>query len=269
MPQERFAAQFDANRLLWDARVPVHLATYGSVGTVRRGGLSIGPPAIDEIGPVEGKDLLHLQCHFGLDTISLARLGARVTGVDLSPESIRAARELAAELGVEAAFVEANVYDVPDVVPDRFDYVFTSIGVLWWLPDLLRWAQVVASMLRPGGTFYICEIHPVASSLEVREGRFVLTHDYFGSGEPLRFETDRTYTDPDVEVEPNVEYGWEHPLSEVVNSLLQAGLRIEFLNEHPFSAYRNWPELEEDESGWRLPGAPPAPLLFSLRATAP
>ena len=262
-----------ANRELWDARTPIHVASdFYDVEGFKAGRSRLREIALEELGDPAGRTLLHLQCHFGLDTLSWARLGARVTGVDFSAEAIRAARELARDAGIEARFVESDVYRLPEALDERFDVVFTSYGVLPWLPDLAPWAEVVASFLRPGGTFHIVEFHPFAWVFDDEPGVSDLraAYSYFHDREPLRFEEDGTYADPWAPIR-KPEYVWAHPLGEVVTCLLEAGLTIELLREHPVTTYQALPFLERGDDGWwRVPaGMPEIPLLFSLRARRP
>ena len=154
----------EANRRSWDARTPTHFGSrFYDVDGFRAGASSLQSIEIEEVGDVDGKSLLHLQCHFGLDTMSWARLGARATGVDFSEEAVSLARSLSEELGIDADFVVSNVYDLPDVLDQRFDVVFTSYGALTWLPDLERWADVAAHFLEPGGFLYVVDSHPFGS----------------------------------------------------------------------------------------------------------
>ena len=161
-------ASFASNQRLWDAWTKVHAeGEFYDVAGFREGGVRVRPYEIAAIGDVKGKSLLHLQCHFGLDTLSWARLGARVTGVDFSSASIGLARELAADLGIaDARFIESNIYQLPMRLGDEFDVVYTSRGVLGWLPDIRGWARVVARFVKPGGLFYISEVHPVLQVFE-------------------------------------------------------------------------------------------------------
>src|SRR2546422_9122572 len=183
---------FDTNRRHWDELVPLHMQTrFYDVDSFRAGASSLHALEIEEVGGVGGKSLLHLQCHFGLDTLSWARRGATVTGVDFSPAAIEAARGLALETGLDAQFVETDLYSLPDNLQGQFDIVYTSYGVVFWLPDVRRWAEVAARFVKPGGFFYIAEFHPfcavfhnegVNSDLEIR-------YPYF-EGEALRFAED-------------------------------------------------------------------------------
>lgn len=261
---------FEDNRRLWDVRTRVHLESYEAVERVRSGGSSLGELEIGEVGDVSGKSLLHLQCHFGLDTLSWARLGARVTGVDLSSESVKAARDLARELAIDATFIEANVYDLPEVSREEFDVVFTSAGVLYWLPDLKGWAEVVAKMLKPGGTFYIAEGHPLPQVAEYRDGFLTITGDYFDPTVDSEISKG-TYADASIETEPMNSHGWLHPLGEIVTAIVEAGLRLEFLHEFPFAVYKQFPELTKDDRGRYVQpaGSGSAPFFFSIRAHKP
>jgi SAM-dependent methyltransferase len=227
------------------------------------------------VGDVTGKSLLHLQCHFGIDTLSWARLGARVTGADFSPAAIELARTLATELGFgDARFVRSNLYDLPAALEGEFDVVYTSRGVLGWLPDIAAWARVVAHFLAPGGTFFITEIHPVAQALDdenVRPGELRLAYPYWEHEEPLTFAVQGSYADRDADVGEHTEHGWDHGLGEIVTALIDAGLRIERLVEHPFLDWKVDFLVEDEEGRWRLPAdaGGELPLMFSLVATRP
>ena len=266
-----------ANRDLWNAWTTINAASsFYDVASFRSGerAIRLSDYEREEIGPVEGRTLLHLQCHFGLDTLSWARLGATVTGADFSEEGVRTARALAAELGIPATFVVANLYDLPDALDGQFDIVYTSRGVLVWLPDIAGWARVAAHFVKPGGFFYVTEIHPVAQTFEeegVAPGELRLAYPYWSHREPIRFEAKGSYADPTAPTEGLFEHGWDHSLGEIVSALVDAGLRIDFLHEFDFV---EWPVdfLVEGEDGrWRLPSGTPGelPLFFSLRATKP
>lgn len=262
----------EANRKRWDELTPLHARSgFYDVQGLRDGGLTLMPLEQEELGDVAGRSLLHLQCHFGLDTLSWARLGAQVTGVDFSEEAITLARSLSAELGIAADFVRSDLYGLPSVLTGRFDIVYTSYGVLCWLPDLPRWAKVIAHFLRPGGTFYIAEIHPFAYVFRDEkdaEGLEVF-YPYFHSAEPLRFQEQGSYAAPGADVFHTVTYEWQHSLGDIVNSLILADLQIEFLHEFPYACERMFPFLRQDREGWwRLEGHPGSiPMTFSLKAT--
>lgn len=266
-----------SNRALWNAWTPYHLksAFYDVEGfKAGRHGRRPGLEAleIELVGDVRGKTLLHLQCHFGLDSIALARRGAIVTGVDFAPEAIKAARTLAAETGARATFVESDVYDLPKDLDGHFDVVFTSHGVLGWLPDLERWARVVAHFLAPGGRFHVIEAHPFALIFDDRrtEPELRLLYPYFHGPEPLREEREGSYAAPDAPMH-SVEHTWLHTLADVIGSLIRAGLRIEAFTEYPYMAWPMFPWMEQRVDGaWQLPGgAGNIPLMFSLAASKP
>ncbi|HEX5588714.1 MAG TPA: class I SAM-dependent methyltransferase [Candidatus Limnocylindrales bacterium] len=265
------------NQRLWDAWTKIHVpSAFYDVPSFRDGTrpIRVADYERDEVGSVEGRTLLHLQCHFGLDTLSWARLGATVTGVDFSREAIAAARALADEVGVAARFIESDVYALPGVLDEQFDVVYTSCGVLGWLPDIERWGRVAAQFVKPGGFLYVTEIHPVAQVFEdegVEPGELRLRYPYWTNAEPLRFEVQGSYADPAAPTDGLVEYGWDHSLGEIVTSLATAGLRIEFLHELDFV---RWPVgflVEGDDGNWRLPPGTPGglPLFFSLKASKP
>jgi SAM-dependent methyltransferase len=270
-------ASFASNQRLWDAWTKLHTeGDFYDVAGFREGGLRVRPYEIAALGDVTGQTLLHLQCHFGLDTLSWARLGAQVTGVDFSPAAITFARELAADLGLDARFVESNVYQLPVRLGDEFDIVYTSRGVLGWLPDVRGWARVVARFVKPGGRFYISEVHPVFQVFEnegVKPGELRLQYPYWEHGAPLIFDVHGSYADPTADLgEEHKEHGWDHGLGEIVNALIDAGLRIDRLEEQPFL---EWPAdclIEREPGGgvYVLPDGPgELPLMFSVLASKP
>jgi SAM-dependent methyltransferase len=277
-PRPDVEASFAANQRLWDAWTAVHAAgEFYDLGGFRTGGIRIRPYEIAALGDVTGRTLLHLQCHFGLDTLSWARLGATVTGVDFSQAAIRLARELAADIGVtDARFIESNVYQLPVRLADEFDIVYTSRGVLGWLPDIRGWARVVARFVKPGGRFYISEAHPLIQTFEsegVGPRELRLRYPYWEHGDPLIFDVHGSYADRDAELgAEHTEHGWNHGLGEIVTALIDAGLRLDRLDEQPFL---EWPAdfLVEREPGsgvYVLPDGPgELPLMFSLLASKP
>jgi len=269
-------ASFAANQSLWDAWTAIHsTGSFYDLDGFRAGGSRIRPYEIELIGDVAGRSLLHLQCHFGIDTLSWARLGARVTGADISPAAIELARSLAIDLGFpDARFVRSNLYDLPEALDGTFDIVYTSRGVLGWLPDIRAWARVVAHFLALGGTFFITEAHPVMNVFEnegVEPGELRLTYPYWEHAEPLLFPVTGSYADPDADVRDETEHSWDHGLGEIVTALIEAGLRIETLVEHPFLDWKVDFLVDDGSGKWRLP--PDArgelPLMFSLVATKP
>jgi SAM-dependent methyltransferase len=264
-----------ANRTLWDAWTRLHeRSEFYDLAGFKRGGVRLHEYEIDEVGPVEGRDLLHLQCHFGIDTLSWARLGARVTGADFSAEAVTLARALGIELGLDAQFVESDIYELPARLEGDFDVVYTAGGVLGWLPDIRGWADVAAHFVRPGGIFYIAEVHPVFQAFDydgVAPGELNLRYPYWEHAEPISLKVQGSYADRTADVGDLTEYGWNHSLGEIVTALAEAGLRIEFLHEFPFL---DWPAdalVKSGDGRFRLPGELDGrlPLLFSLRASKP
>ena len=268
---------FRTNREMWDELVPVHTGSRGphgyNVEDFKRGGTALHSVELEEVGDVAGKDLLHLQSHFGLDTLSWARLGARVTGVDFSEKGIEQARALAAEVGIAARFIRANVYDLPRALDGDFDVVFSSYGALNWLPDLPAWGRLIAQFLRPGGFFYVIDAHPFAHVLPDNPGRTDLgvARSYFPAPGPDRIEEDGDYADRDAHLEHRVSYEWRHTIGGIVNALSDAGLRIDFLHEFPFCAWEYLPGMEKQADGYyHLPGGDGrVPFLVSMKASKP
>ena len=266
-----------SNRELWDAWTKIHVASaFYDVASFRNGErpIRIADYEREEVGIVEGRTLLHLQCHFGLDTLSWARLGANVTGIDFSGEAIAAARALAAEIGIPATFIQSELDRLPEMLDEQFDVVYTSGGVLEWLPDIASWGRVAAHFVRPGGFLYMTEIHPVAQAFEnegVEPGELRLAYPYWSHAEPISSEVKGSYADREAPTDGLVEYGWDHSLGEIVTSLADAGLRLEFLHEFDFV---RWPVdflVQGRDGRWRLPDGSKGglPLFFSLKATKP
>lgn len=256
------------NRANWDDRVPVHVGSdFYDVDGFRAGASSLRDFELAEVGSVAGRRLLHLQCHFGLDTLSWARLGAHVTGLDFSAPAIDTARRLATEVHLAARFVVSDVYAAADALDgETFDLVYTGIGALYWLPDLDRWASVVASLLRPGGALYLAEFHPFTDVFGP-DGRTVAL-DYFRAGPELWDEPAATYTDGVLATEHNATVGWAHTMGETLTAIARAGLRLEFLHEHDTTLFARYPVLERvgrHEFGYPA-GSPRLPLMYSLRA---
>jgi SAM-dependent methyltransferase len=259
----------EVNRDMWDERVPIHVASeLYDVEAFVAGRSSLRPFELAELPDVRGRTLVHPQCHFGEDTLSWARLGARVTGLDFSGEAVAAARTLAERCGLEADFVEANVYDAAEALGGRrFDIVYTGLGAINWLPDIERWAQVMASLVAPGGCLYLAEFHPFSHVFS--DHGFDIEYSYFHD-EPIDFPTAGTYADPSARTVHNRSFEWNHGLGAVVCAIIGAGLELEFLHEHDHTLFLRWPFLVGERGSFRLPdGLPSLPLMYSLRAVAP
>ncbi|HEY7295996.1 MAG TPA: class I SAM-dependent methyltransferase [Dehalococcoidia bacterium] len=262
-----------ANLAHWNELARIHPGTesYG-LAAFKAGRSKLNALDYEEVGDVRGKTLLHLQCHFGLDTLSWAREGASVTGADFSGEAIAAARGIAAECGLPARFVHSTIENLPANLDGQFDIVYTGRGALCWLPDIRRWAEVIAQFLRPGGFLYVQDTHPFLFMYDERpgEGEPRLLYSYFHRDEPDRFEAPVSYADPNAKLQHTTEYIWTHPLGEIVGALADNGLCIQFLREFPYIYHNFFTFMERDAAGWwRLPGPQFMPLMFSLRATRP
>jgi SAM-dependent methyltransferase len=265
--------RLEANRANWDDRTAIHLTSefYDVEGWLRE---RRGPRAheIAALGDIAGLRLLHLQCHFGLDTLAWARVGAQVTGLDFSPAAVNAAREIADRAGLadRATFVCADVHDAVDVLgAATFDVVYVSSGALCWLPSADRWASQVGALVARGGRFYLHDAHPVAWALADDEMRFA--HTYFEESEPFTVETDETYTDANRALRATRIYEWNHSIGEIVSALIRHGLRLDWLVEHDWTSWRRFSFLVAIEGRrWTTPpGMPRVPLSFSLLAKKP
>jgi SAM-dependent methyltransferase len=259
----------ELNRRWWDERVPIHVASdFYDVDGFKVGQSALLPVVVEEVGEVAGRSLVHLQCHFGLETLSWARLGAEVTGLDFSAPAVDAARSLAAETGIDAAFVAAYLNDAPDALGGRrFDVVYTGIGALNWLPDLRRWADVVRGLLAPGGFLYLFEFHPIEWVFADED--LTVERDYFDSN-ALVFDDPGTYAELEAKTVNDRTEEWQHPLSEVITAVIDAGLVLELVREHDFTVTPRWPLLEERDGVLRMPaGGPRLPLMYSLLARLP
>ncbi len=265
---------YDANKELWDELARLHYSMENedySVKSFLEGLSTLKSYELKEMGNVKGKSLLHLQCHFGLDTLSWAREGAIVTGIDISSEGIRLAKLLANQAKLEARFIKSNFYNLPKILSEEFDIVYTSIGVLCWLNDLNEWAKIITHFIKPDGFFYIAEIHPFSMIFdnETKDIKNLQVYrNYFHDPKPMEFYADGSYASDEIKFEPKKEYEWAHSMSDIINSLIEAGLRIEFLNEYPFTVWKQFSFVEREPDGFfRLRNQKAEiPLLFTLKA---
>lgn len=254
------------NKESWNKRTEIHLVSeFYDVKGFLEGKSSLNPIELEFLGEISGKSLLHLQCHFGQDTISLSRLGAKTVGVDLSDKAVEAARELAAEDGSDAEFICCDVYDLPDQLDEKFDLVFSSYGTIGWLPDLDKWAKVISHFLNPGGKFVFVEFHPYIWMYD--DGLNEIAYSYF-KDQPIAETKNSSYTDGEF-TEEIESIGWNHGLGEVVNSLINNGLIINSLSEYDYSPYGIFAGSEEYEKGkFRVKKfGNKIPLVYSITAT--
>ena len=268
-----------ANKANWEERVAVHLGERGyDLSALRAGRGTLNPIEEAEIGPIAGLRVLHLQCHFGADSLTLAQRGAaEVVGLDFSPAAIAAARRLAAELSLagRARFVEADLYDAMRAIPEphAFDLVYVTWGTIIWLPDIAGWARIVAHFLKPGGCFYFAEGHPAALVFDDEKRHPDGTPGFFApyfSPEPIIAEDRRDYADPTAQLRNALQYNWIHPLASIVTELIASGLRLCWLHEHDSVPWRMFECLAREAPGrYCWPDQAWLPLSFSLKAAAP
>ncbi len=234
----------EINRSLWNNKTDVHInSEFYDNKTFLEGRNSLNSIELELLGDIKGKSILHLQCHFGQDTISLNRLGANVTGIDLSNKAIERAKELAAKTTSDAKFICCDIYDLPKYLDDEFDIVFTSYGTIGWLPDIDKWAKIVSKFLKPNGKFVFVEFHPLVWMFDDNFAK--IKYNYFNDG-PI-VETEKgTYADTNAPL-INKSVSWNHSISEVINSLLQNGLEINSMQEFDYSPYNCFNETIEFE----------------------
>jgi SAM-dependent methyltransferase len=260
--------ELTANQNLWNEWTDINARSkmYNLDG-FKKGENKLDPTVQSEVGEVAGKRLLHLQCHFGLDTLSWARLGADVTGVDFSPKAIDLAVSLSHELNIPGRFICCNIYDLPAHLDGQFDIVFASYGVLTWLPDFPRWMQIASQYIKPGGFFYLADGHPFMWVFDEKSDSWNIRYPYFQQ-ESMVVESERSYADPTAPVQTPTCYQWQHTLGEVITGVCQNGLSLEFLHEFGYSVFSAHPSMQEDDRGnWHNPdGDTSLPMLFSVKA---
>lgn len=266
-----------SNRANWEDRVPLHEKAYGisafdepgHLTSVIRTDVAALAPFLPD-GTVSGLDVCHLQCHIGTDTLSLARAGARVTGVDFSPGALASAAHLAERLGIDATWIETDVLDARAAVDGDFDLVYTSIGTVNWLPDLERWADQVAALLKVGGTFYIRDGHPALYAIDEHADGLTLRYPYFNDGEPQVWDDGSTYAGGGT-VAHSRTYQWVHSLSEIVNALLAAGLQILRFDEGRTLPWKFAARMVEVPEGFAWPEAERGliPCTYTIIARKP
>lgn len=262
---------FDTNLKHWNELVDIHTEKNRyNLDDFMKDPNSLHSIELDALGDVQGKTLLHLQCHFGMDSLSWANLGAKVTAMDFSDKGIEFAKILSKKLNIPARFICSNIYNLPDVLDEKFDIVFTSYGALYWLPDIPRWAQIVSNYVKKGGTFYIAEFHPLSGIFDdENKTDLVVKYPYFDTGTPMYFDADGSYVDPNAKLKNTETYGWSHSLSTIINSLINAGLSIKSFDEFPFSVDFLLPIMVKGSDGYYhlRETDQKLPLMFSIEAT--
>ena len=255
----------DINRKSWNNRTETHLkSNFYDVAGFLGGKSSLNEIELSILGDISDKSVLHLQCHFGQDSISLARMGAKVTGVDLSDKAIDAAVQLAAQTGTDTKFICCDIYSLPDVLDRKFDIVFTSYGTIGWLPDINRWASVIDHFLKPDGRFIFAEFHPVVWMFD--DDFKTVGYNYFNDG-PIVETENGTYADRNAEI-TNTSVGWNHGMAEVINSLIKNGLQIRSFQEYDYSPYNCFRHTNEFEPGkFRITHlGNKIPMVYSIEA---
>ncbi|MFT7589067.1 MAG: ubiquinone/menaquinone biosynthesis C-methylase UbiE [Limisphaerales bacterium] len=254
------------NKNTWNAKTPIHVKSdFYNNESFLKGRNTLIDIELKLLGDLKGKSILHLQCHFGQDTISLARMGASVTGIDLSDKAIAQAQEFATQTGADAEFICCNIYDLPKILDKKFDIVFTSYGVIGWLPDMKKWSEIVSHFLKPKGQFIMAEFHP---TLWMFDDDFTkVEYGYFNSG-PIEEVYEGTYADFNSAVKTTT-VCWNHSLADVLGNLLAQGLMLDHFEEFDYSPYPCFKEVEEFEPGkYRIPTmGNKIPMIYALTAT--
>lgn len=261
-----FDKEFEINKENWNNKLTSHVESdFYFLEDFKKGKTSLNAYELDALGDVSGKSMLHLQCHFGQDTLSWSRMGAKCTGVDISDKAIQLAKQLNNDLNQDANFVCCNVLDTSKHVSETFDIVFTSYGTIGWLPDLKPWAQMISERIKDGGVFYIVEFHPIVWMFDYTTKKPIMKYAYHQE-EAIYEEYEGTYANDKAAI-TSKEYGWNHSMSEVIQSLIDAGLTIDFFNEMDGSPYDVFPDLVKNEAGLFELKEKLYPLLFEIKAT--
>ena len=256
---------FEKNRKSWNELTKINVKSdFYDVDGFKKGNTSLNAPELAAIGSVENKSLLHLQCHFGLDTLSWARLGAKVTGIDISDEAIKTAKSLSNELQIPARFIKSNIYDLKQVLNEKFDVVFTSYGAINWLDDLNAWADIIHWFLKQGGMFYIIDFHPFIFTFNEN---CEIHYSYFKSS-PIISDLVKSYTGEELSGAGHQHVEWSHSVSEIIQALITNGLTIEQIEEFPYQFYNCFNNMVEIEKGrWIFKKfGNKIPYMFSIKA---
>lgn len=256
---------FETNRKLWNELTDIHFQSdFYNVEKFIQGESSLNSIELELFGDLKNKKVLHLQCHFGMDSISLARLGAEVTAVDQSDKSIEKAEELNKKAGTNVKFIRNDIYSLTDTLNEQFDFVFTSYGALCWLPDLPKWSEIVSRYIKPNGNLIVVEFHPF---LDIYSDDFKrIEYGYFEK-EPFVYKQQGTYTNPDADIK-HESVNWNHSLSEIMNSIINNRMEILDFQEFDYSPYNCFPNMTETEKGkYRIKDLEgKIPMIYSIKA---
>lgn len=254
------------NKQSWNNRTDAHLkSAFYDLDGFLKGKSSLNDIELNLLGNIEGKSILHLQCHFGQDTISLSQLGAEITGVDLSDKAIESAKSIASQMNSTAKFICCNIYDLPNHLEQKFDIIFTSYGTITWLPDLQEWAKLISNYLKPEGRFIFAEFHPVVWMFD--DNFETVAYNYFNSGPILETESG-TYADRNAEITQQY-VCWNHSMAEVISALITNGLEIKTFQEFDYSPYNCFNKTIEFEPGkYRIEHLDDKiPMVYAIEAT--
>lgn len=264
---ENNPSYLSANKTLWDQKTEIHVdSDFYDMKSFLAGQTSLKEIELPLLGDIKDKSLLHLQCHFGQDTLSLARMGARTIGIDLSEKAIQTAQQLASQLNLQARFIASDVFQLDQHLEGQFDIVFTSYGVIGWLPELKSWARIIDRFLKPGGQFVFVEFHPVVWMFDDDFTRF--EYGYFNM-EAIIEETEGTYADRNAPIKAKA-YNWNHSLADVIGALLERGLHITHFQEYDYSPYDCFNNTVKTEKGYQIKGMEgKIPMVYSLTVEKP
>lgn len=255
---------FEINRILWNQRAEIHVDTeFYDMKGFRAGNTSLKKIELDLLGDITDKDILHLQCHFGQDTLSLARMGANVTGLDLSEKAIETAQSISNELNITAEFICSNTLDADKNIDKKFDIIFTSYGAICWLPELNKWAKNISNLLKPNGKILVVEFHPAYTMFA--DDFSGVEYGYFNKGE-LVDEFEGTYADKNSTVQQKSVW-WNHSIADVQTALLNYGFRITHFSEYDYSPYNIFEPAVKTENGWQVKGMEgKIPFVYAIEA---
>jgi len=256
----------EINKETWNKKTEIHVQSeFYDMKSFLNGNTSLNEIELKLIGDVKGKRILHLQCHFGQDTISLQKLGASVVGIDLSDKAIETAKEIATQLNSDSTFICCNIYDLPNYLNEEFDIVYTSYGTISWLPDMDKWAKIISQFLKPNGKFIFVEFHPVVWMFD--DAFEKVGYDYFNSGDIIETENG-TYADKSAPI-TQTSINWNHSISEVVTALLKNGLTLNALEEYDYSPYNCFANtIEIEPKKYRIKHIEKKiPMVYALVAT--